>query len=719
MPTYLTPGLYFETVDVSPQGITAIRTDVAAFIGIAERGPVHQPIRVNSWAQFQAACGGFLPNGYLAYAVHAFFENGGQTCYVVRVAAPAAYTQSHGLQPPDRLASSVLSVDGFAPGAVVTLHQEPLLQKDHVLRDVDRVNQRLFWERPLEADFDLGQSIDFSTGVAVAQGEVRDKNGTPTLRLMASSPGTWGNRLAIRIARTSTAATRSRRPTVVQPPSGGASLVESVIGFVPGTLVKVFQEQPAPVERYRIVTAVDPGRKLLTWDTPLTPEFTLTYDIFFETLEFSLTVYLDSHIREVFSNLSLVAEHERYVQKAITADTSQFLRVEDLKSLSPFPDRLPYPEAAPLRRGVLTLQAGRDGIAALQPQDFTGDLGSEDKWGLRTLEDVDEVAMAAVPDILIQPTPPVAKAPLPTSAPDLCLPDNQPPPVAEPPPPPLLERVPLFSLDQVFAVQQTLVAHCELQRDRIALLDPPLLSPPSEAVDVAEIQSWRQRFDSKYAALYFPWVLVSDPLQLRGQVVRAIPPSGHVAGIFARTDITTGVHKAPANEALRWVQDVLVDVTAELQGLLNPVGINVIRAFPGRGLRLYGARTVSSDPSWRFVNVRRLLMMIEEAVEEAIQWSVFEPNDFTLRQTLILAIASFLQTLWERGALVGTTAAEAFFVKCDEDNNPLFVVDAGQIIVDVGVAPVSPAEFVVFRIGRTEDTLAITEQDGGRRWQSM
>ncbi|MFQ5857428.1 MAG: phage tail sheath C-terminal domain-containing protein, partial [Anaerolineae bacterium] len=134
--------------------------------------------------------------------------------------------------------------------------------------------------------------------------------------------------------------------------------------------------------------------------------------------------------------------------------------------------------------------------------------------------------------------------------------------------------------------------------------------------------------------------------------------------------------------------------------------------------RLYGARTVSSDPAWRYVNVRRLLMMIEEAVEDAIQWAVFEPNDFYLRQTLTLAISSFLQALWERGALVGETADQAFFVKCDEENNPPYVSDLGQLIAEVGVAPVIPAEFVVFRIGRTEDELEIIERDGGNGWPS-
>jgi phage tail sheath protein FI len=257
-----------------------------------------------------------------------------------------------------------------------------------------------------------------------------------------------------------------------------------------------------------------------------------------------------------------------------------------------------------------------------------------------------------------------------------------------------------------------LIAHCEAQKDRIALLDPPLFQGSTEGMDLGEIQSWRQRFDSSYAALYFPWLLVYDPLPSPKTLVRAIPPSGHVAGVYARLDNETGVHAAPANVALQWAQDLTAIVGDELQGVLNPLGINCIRAFRGRGLRVYGARTVSSHADWRYVNVRRLLMMIEEAIEEAIQWAVFEPNDLYLRQTIRMVIGNFLAAQWARGALVGRTADEAFFVKCDQENNPPYVIDAGQLIAKVGVAPVKPAEFVVFRVGRVEEDLKVTEVEG-------
>jgi phage tail sheath protein FI len=267
---------------------------------------------------------------------------------------------------------------------------------------------------------------------------------------------------------------------------------------------------------------------------------------------------------------------------------------------------------------------------------------------------------------------------------------------------PPVEQPPLFSRSDIAAVQNALVQHCETQADRIALLDPP-----GPDIDLGQIEAWRLRFDSTYAALYHPWMLVFDPLAAAR--VRAVPPSGHAAGVCARNDLSTGVHNAPANELVDWAVGVTSVIDAELQGILNPLGVNCIRPLPGRGIRVYGARTVSSDPSWRFLNVRRLLLMIEEAVEEAVQWTAFEPNDFALRQSLTVSISTFLAQLWERGAFAGASPADAFFVKCDEDNNPPEEADAGRLIVDVGVAAVRPAEFVVFRIGRTRDELEVIE----------
>jgi Bacteriophage tail sheath protein len=230
--------------------------------------------------------------------------------------------------------------------------------------------------------------------------------------------------------------------------------------------------------------------------------------------------------------------------------------------------------------------------------------------------------------------------------------------------------------------------------DRMAILDTP---PNLRAQDVLE---WRMNvagYDSKMAALYYPWIEVMDPLTSSPIL---IPPSGHIAGAWARTDSTRGVHKAPANEVVRGANGLGFQVTQAEQGALNQNGINCIRAFPGRGIRIWGARTLSSDPEWRYINVRRLFNYVAESIIAGTQWSVFEPNDQRLWMQLQIAATNFLMRVWRSGALFGATPAQAFYVKCDEETNPPEVIEAGQVVCEIGIAPVKPAEFVIFRLSQ-------------------
>lgn len=707
MAMLVTPGVYYEVVDTAQQGIAGIRTDIGALLGIAERGPLQQSVRVNSWKQFQSKFGNFISGGYLAYTAKAFFENGGASLDIVRIAAkPATETDAAKVQPPGGASSFVLETTGFLPGRIVRVRQDALVSH-RTVQSANAVTKELVWDQPLDALLNLAAPITFESGALEATGVLLDGAGKPTLRIEAANEGTWGNAVAVHVSQAHPAATVTRN--IPQPADRSGSLVASVSGFDPHALVRMYQPAPVSFEQYKSVVSVDTPLGLVVWDTALDATFDLTKPIYFETLEFGITVYERGEPREVFAGLALDVNHPRYVENVITADSSSLLRVLDLRSPSPFPTRLPALDAPNLVNGFLVLEWGRDGIAALTTLDFTGDPTTEDKWGVRVLEDVDEVAIVAAPDILIQPAPPPRFAPQPPPGIDPCLPCMQPLPTAPQPPPMIPEQPPTFSFDDVYRVQAALVAHCEDLRDRIAVLDPPLTNEAGKTADIGEVLSWRQRFDSKYAALYYPWLLVVDPLELGGEVVRAVPPSGHVVGMYANTDRTVGVWKAPANTEMHWIQDVTVQVTAPVQGLLNPKGINCIRAFPGRGLRIYGARTVSSDPDWIFVNVRRLMMMLEKAVNISIQWAVFEPNDIYLRQKIRVAISSFLTELWRRGALAGAKPEDAYFVKCDAQNNPPYVSALGQLIVEVGIAPTKPAEFVVFRIGRTDNTLEITE----------
>jgi phage tail sheath protein FI len=277
-----------------------------------------------------------------------------------------------------------------------------------------------------------------------------------------------------------------------------------------------------------------------------------------------------------------------------------------------------------------------------------------------------------------------------------------------------------------------LLDHCERMQDRFAILDAP---EPVANIDllkkVATAKVTRQprgdnpdappepppgdsgarprNSDRGYGAFYFPWIVVSDPFSPQENV--AVPPSGHLAGIYARTDGTRGVHKAPANETVRGALDLTYRITQAEQGELNVLGVNCLRFFPTQGIRVWGARTLAEGASeWRYLNVRRLFNMIEESIARGTRWVVFEPNDMTLWKSIKRDISAFLTLQWRQGALVGATAEEAFFVKCDEETNPPEEIDAGRVITIIGIAPVKPAEFVIFRIGQSASG---TEIEGG------
>lgn len=240
------------------------------------------------------------------------------------------------------------------------------------------------------------------------------------------------------------------------------------------------------------------------------------------------------------------------------------------------------------------------------------------------------------------------------------------------------------------AVQDAVLSHCENMRYRFAILDSP------EIIEKGGVDKLPKPRDSKYGAYYFPWVEVYDPY--KGNIFQ--PPSGYMAGVYARVDGERGVHKAPANELVRGALGLKYNITKGEQDILNPKGINCIRSFSNRGIRVWGARTVSSDASWRYINVRRLFNMVEQSIEIGTQWAVFEPNDQRLWKRITRDLGAFLMRLWRQGALFGATPEEAFYVKCDEETNPPEVIDAGQLICEIGMCPVKPAEFVIFRIGQ-------------------
>jgi hypothetical protein len=238
------------------------------------------------------------------------------------------------------------------------------------------------------------------------------------------------------------------------------------------------------------------------------------------------------------------------------------------------------------------------------------------------------------------------------------------------------------------------VDHCEDPdlKDRFAILQSQRDDVPNKIG--TDLKPPR---DSKYAAFYYPWIKIIDP---RTNRIKLIPPGGHIAGIYARSDVERGVHKAPANEVVRGVRELQFTIGKPQQDVLNPIGVNVIRSFPNRGIRVWGARTTSTDSSWRYINVRRLFLFLEESIDEGTQWVVFEPNNEQLWDRVKQTITAFLTTVWRTGALMGTTPDEAFFVKVDRTTMTQNDIDTGKLIVLIGVAPTKPAEFVIFRIAQ-------------------
>ncbi len=250
--------------------------------------------------------------------------------------------------------------------------------------------------------------------------------------------------------------------------------------------------------------------------------------------------------------------------------------------------------------------------------------------------------------------------------------------------------------DQVQAV----IAHCEERKNRIAIIDADRVS------NIGTIKPRDKYGSSRYAACYYPWVKILDPTTGSEKFV---PPGGYVAGIYARNDSERGVHKAPANQIVLGATDLEFQISQSEQEPLTEQGINTIRFFPGRGILLWGARTLSTDPDWKYVNVRRLIIFIEQSIDKGTQWVVFEPNNENLWANVRATIEDFLVTLWRNGALAGIKPEEAFFVKCDRTTMTQNDIDNGKLICMIGVAPAKPAEFVIFRIGQWIGGSEVTE----------
>ncbi|MBI5958672.1 MAG: phage tail sheath subtilisin-like domain-containing protein [Chloroflexi bacterium] len=705
-----TPGVYFEYAH-RPPAVAGLRTDVAAFIGYAERGPLLVPLRLTNWRQFVTAFGEPLPYAYLGEAVRGFFSNGGAVCYIVRVAD---------VQIAREASLNLFGGDGNPSLAILASH---------------------------------GLVPDPETGEPLRDDQSQSPRRYP-------SQGVWGNRISISLLPATPGATNTTLP---QPNTGEVSYLETLSGFGKHTMVRLVQDGTEAPE-YRRITAVTAHLMQVEWDKPITGlGLDLQRPIQVEIVAFTLRIAFDGQIVETHSDLTVSPEHSQYVITRLWEDSTLIdaqLAPAWGTDTSAVQVMLRDPNRWMIPVDNLPLSGGLDGIATVGADDFLD--------AVAALADISEVSLLAAPDIVLraepEPNPLLLLRPVDCTVLDPLPPGKIEGTVVDPTGAPVrgvrvqpigvniaavntpangsfaLQNLPLsqiilrferdgyesleataqarqtpieplsitlnpvatppaLAVDDIADIQSAMIQQGENGGYRVVLLDPPETHLSMDA-----IQTWRQRFDTSYAALYYPWVIVSTD-----DGFRAVPPSGHVAGVIARTDLTIGPHRAPANYVLNGVQALSTPVGTAEQGVLNPLGINCLRALPGQGLRVYGARTVSSASEWRYLNVRRLILMLEKALESSTQWAVFEPNNLLTRQILRFSISQFLDNLWRRGALAGNDPVGAYTVRCDETNNPPEVIDAGQLIVEIAVAPAIPFEFIRFRLGRTVEAITVTE----------
>lgn len=586
MPNYLTPDIYFERVirDERFSTLQATKMHVCAFIGIAERGPIQSPTRITSWDQFRQQFGSYTENAYLAFSVFGFFNNGGEECYVTRVAR---------IDDPDS--------------------EKNAQRATTILKDL------------------------YSRG---------------TIQIDALNEGTWGNRLRVQVG----IPKRVHRTALLQDLPVGATRarIEASKGFEVGALVRFTDGRE---EAFVRITEV--GAKEIAWADPLLvkiPSRRATA----EAVEFKLTITGDEDF-EIFDNLTMDPAHSRYFPKVINGQ-SRFVEVRDLRSTTDLPYNYPQPMTE------VVLEGGADGTEWITADDYVGfSYGPGSRRGLRAYEEIDEIGLIALPDLH-------------TSARD---------------------SRGFRSEEDVVIVQKAAIDLATQMRYVQVILDPPPGLAP------VLVQEYRERFDSRHAALYYPWVKVLDPLGSGAMVT--VPPCGHVAGTYAKLDVRDGVHKPPANEPLQDIIALEKAIDKDTMDLLYPDAINCIRFFRGRGIRVWGSRTLSSDSQWRHISVSRVFAMICKSIESGTQWAPFEPNGPELWKMLVRLVGSFLTDLWRKGYLLGEVPEQAFFVRCNEETNPPEVRDAGEVICEIGVAIVRPLEFIVFRIGqRTTDI--VTEE---------
>lgn len=665
MPEYLSPGVYIEEVSYRSRNIEGVSTSTAGFVGAARFGPVEgKALLVTSFAEFERYFGSlhqlvFKPpsgsalvtqHNYLAHAVRAFFDEGGSRLYISRIFKGEdidTATDSQAVQDEKNGFATVTIAPptGVASGELGIKARYPGSGGNVQLVFTAKLGQNLLRQIPVDPGTPTGAQQTILVGVNNGDMVLIKDTATTTPDPVALTPylATYND------------STQVWTFTDIAAATWGGTLDNEI-------------------EVYKLTFTVDaiyPGSgDRRSWEgLSLRDEDRLSLNkVFAEQLgsieEEALVPVIIEHTLN-----SLQLAYVLFGQSRTENELPRLLRILvdsfDLSSATPTEIAEKQAELSVLltldrdelsesdHEYAVTLTNGNDGLRP-EAGEYEGDGDPNLKTGLTKFEDVADISIVAAPGATYN----YATAPYTANA------------------------------DQII---RHLIAHCERMRYRIAVLEA------GDNQSLSTIRKLRSTIDSKHAALYYPWIQILDPVT-RQKIF--VPPAGNVAGIYARNDIQRGVHKAPANEVVRQAIGLEVWLNKAQQDVLNPEGINCFRYFEGRGFRLWGARTVSSDSEWVYVNLRRFFAYLERSIERGTQWVVFEPNNERLWADVRRTIEDFLYAEWKANRLMGTSPQEAYFVKCDRSTMTQNDIDSGRLICLVGVAAIRPAEFVIFRIGQ-------------------
>jgi phage tail sheath protein FI len=667
MPEYLAPGVYVEETSFRSKSIEGVSTTTTGFVGPSRYGPTDlEPDVVTSVTEFERTYGdrerlqfSDFPDtdNYLWHGARAFFEEGGKRLYIARVfhrltkdsADDGVYARPKFNEDGERVGADYLDgharaevAGGGAEGPIRITARFPGAAGNMRVRLTLRVGQSV-----------LGTEDDDSPKVSVL-----DKD------IVVINQGTTG---ALYEAMKYFDVTQGRQSWKFLPVAGGTELL--LTNLVP-------DPDPLVTDLVRIVTVsvrVTPtgrGESDLVWDglalhpkheragapDSLVKKFDEKPSSLGEARTLPIVITLDNKLSDGLKVLDTIESAESPVLSP-PGDRQMSMR-EALLTKPLANTRVTAATPAPLQPtdadlSVEVLLAGGNDGQRPTADDYKGAEKDKRKSGLVAFEDIEDISIVAAPGST-------------------------------------------YRLNNGYRSSGTsiinyLISHAQRMRYRIAVLDS------GDDQSISEVRALRGKIDSTYAALYYPWIRVLDPVT---GTERNMPPSGFVAGIYARNDINRAVFKAPANEVVFSAIGFEQLLNKSQQDVLNPEGINCFRYFSGRGFRLWGARTISSDPEWKYVNLRRYFVYLEHSIDRGTQWAVFEPNGEGLWANVRRTVEDFLLNEWQMGALLGDKPEKAFFVKCDRSTMSQNDLDNGRLVCLVGVAPLRPAEYVIFRIGQ-------------------